>query len=42
MGPYLNILALTLNAGLTQTRAGCRWTPFDFLVHVEHVFLKDI
>ena len=36
----LNFLALTPNAGPTQTHAGCRWTPFDLLVHVDHVFLE--
>ena len=34
--------ALTPNAGPTQTHAGCRWTPYDFLDHADHVFLKDI
>ena len=37
----LNILALIPNAGPTQTHAGCRWTPYGFLDHVEYVFLKD-
>ena len=30
------------DVGPTQTHAGCRWTLYDFLVHVDHVFLKDI
>ena len=36
-----NFWALTPNAGPTQTHAGCRWTPYGFLDHVEYVFLKD-
>ena len=32
---------ITPNAGPTQTHAGCRWTPYDFLDHVDYVFLKD-
>ena len=37
----LNILALRPNAGPTQTHAGYRCTPHDFLVHVDHVFFDD-
>ena len=36
----LNYLALTPNAGPTQTHAWCHWTPFDLLDHVDHVFLE--
>ena len=38
----LNFLALRPNAGPTQTHAGYRCTPYDFLVHVDHVFFEDI
>ena len=37
----LNFLALRPNAGPTQTHVGYRCTPYDFLVHVEHVFFED-
>ena len=40
MEPNFEFLAQTPNAGPTQTHAGCRWTPFDLLVHVDHVFLE--
>ena len=38
--PIFHFWALTPNAGPTQTHAGCCWTPFDLLVHVDHVFLE--
>ena len=41
MEPNFEFLGLTPNAGPAQTYAGCRWTPYDFIVHVDHVFLKD-
>ena len=41
MGPNFEFLALTPNAGPTQTHAGCCWTPYDFLAHVDHVFFED-
>ena len=34
-------LALRPNAGPTQTHAGYRCTPYDFLVHVDHVSFED-
>ena len=37
----LNFLALRPNAGPTQTHSGNRCTPYDFLVHVDHVFFED-
>ena len=37
----LNFLALRPNAGPTQTHVGYRCTPYDFLVHVDHVFFED-
>ena len=37
----LNFLALTPNAGPTQTHAGCGLTPYDFLAHVDHVLFED-
>ena len=29
-------------AGPTKTHPECHWTLYDFLAHVDHVFLKDI
>ena len=37
----LNFLALTRNAGPTQTHTGCHLTPYDFLAHVDHVLFED-
>ena len=38
----LNFLALRPNVGPTQTHAGYRCTPYDFLVHVDDVFFEDM
>ena len=37
----MNFLALRPNAGPTQTHVGYRSTPYDFPVHVDHVFFED-
>ena len=37
----LNFLALRPNASPTQTHIGYHYTPYDFLVHVDHVFFED-
>ena len=37
----LNFLALRPNAGPTQTHVGYRCIPYDFPVHVDHVFFED-
>ena len=33
--------ALKSNAQSPQTCEGCRWTPFDLMVHVDHVFFEE-